>query len=404
MGTIAQKLDYLNDTKAEIKAAIESKKQTVEDELEFRGYADKIRNIYNDAIFVKLFKQSTTKYKIHSVIYANGAYYAGTYNSTGGQTTQQLINTGNGYELVSGVNVVPKYYGGGYYVSWMNADGFSNDSPKISVDARTWTTVTIKNLSSNGVSRVYGVTYVNGVWRIAYETYENDYNCLKLVSGQDINNLDNSTAKTVYKVPKGSIRGYFVYNEAYGRYYLGYYYHDSYASNVCIVKTSTDGVSFTTMLTNKNEELSPRYSLIRGSGDIISAQQYASSTRTNNYVAVGDKLYKFGTSYYGNNSLGYVCDNSGNVYNVELASTTQGDSIYYIYKLSNDGTSTKAYPRINITTKRGFEFANGVFVLISESSTLFSYDLKIWYDTINGYAVDAQGNNVTSEVLKKILM
>lgn len=404
MGTIAQKLDYLNDTKAEIKAAIESKKQTVSDSDTFRSYADKIRNIYNDAVFVKQFKQSTGKTKIHDVIYANGAYYASDFNFNGYGTGQQLINTGNGYELVSRVTITPKYYGGGYYVSWLNIDGTSDDTPKISVDAKTWTNVKIKNLSSGGVRRVYGVTYVNGVWRIAYSAYENDYNCLKLVSGQDINNLDSSTAKIVYKVPKGTIRGYFVYNKAYGRYYLGYCYHDGYASDVCIIKTSTDGVSFTTMLTNKNEDLNPKYSLVRGSGDIISAEGYASSTSADNYVAVGDKLYKFGTLYQGQSSLGYVCDNSGNVYNVQQVSTTQGDSTYYIYKLSNDGTSTTSYPRLKTTTKAGFELANDVFILTSKSQTLFSYDLKIWYDTLNGYAVDEKGNNITTEVLKKILI
>ena len=403
MGTIADKLEYLRTAKNEIRSAIESKKQTVTDSNNLLEYAEKIRNIYNDAVFVKQFKQSTGKYKIHNVIYANGVYYAETLNSNGGNLNQQSINTGNGYALVDGVGVTPKYYGGGYYVSWLNLYGASSDLPKISVDATTWNTINIKNLTSNGVRRTYGVAYVDGIWSVAYGTVENDYFCLKLVRGQDINNLDNSTAKTIYKLPQGTISAHFMYNEAYSRYYLGYYYDNSSSDAVCVVKTSTDGVSFTTMLTNKNEELSPGYSLIRGSGDIISAQQYASSTSTKNYVTVGDKLCYFGTAYNGLNSIGYVCDNTGNVYNVERASTSQGESIYYIYKLSNDGTSTTSYPRIKITTMDGFEFANGVFILTSKSQTLFSYDLKIWYDTINGYAVDEQGNNITTDVLKKIL-
>ena len=53
MGTIADKLNYLWEAKKEIKSAIESKKQVVSDSDSLMAYAEKIRDIYTDALFLE---------------------------------------------------------------------------------------------------------------------------------------------------------------------------------------------------------------------------------------------------------------------------------------------------------------------------------------------------------------
>lgn len=53
MGTIADKLDYLFAAKNEIKSAIESKKQRVANSDTLFEYAEKIREIYTDALFLE---------------------------------------------------------------------------------------------------------------------------------------------------------------------------------------------------------------------------------------------------------------------------------------------------------------------------------------------------------------
>ena len=64
MGTISQKLQYLNATKEAIAAALVEKGQTVSSSDTFRSYAEKVRNI------------STQPVLIEKTIVSNGTYNA----------------------------------------------------------------------------------------------------------------------------------------------------------------------------------------------------------------------------------------------------------------------------------------------------------------------------------------
>lgn len=110
MGTISNKLDYLKDTKSQIKEALIAKHATVSDTDTFRSYADKIKTI--PQVNATLIKKTITE---------NGTYIA---------TSEKDVTKCDGYSSVT-VNVKGKLVektitkNGTYYPKDDKATGYS---------------------------------------------------------------------------------------------------------------------------------------------------------------------------------------------------------------------------------------------------------------------------------------
>ena len=93
MGSVTEKLEYLLDTKDDIKDAIESKGLTVADNATFRSYADKIRAIY------------TNDFSSPTIKITNGVIEA---TSSGGTTSKPLSDFDDEFKAENikyGVNI-----------------------------------------------------------------------------------------------------------------------------------------------------------------------------------------------------------------------------------------------------------------------------------------------------------
>ena len=147
MGTVADKLNKLLSTKADIRAAITEKGQTVAEADTFASYADKIRAIETASKGMEWTAATLPSNKRWaSVAYGGGVFVAvgnGTaaYSTDGGKTWTAATLLNEGWTSVA--------YGGGVFVAVASRDkaAYSTDGGK------TWTAATLPiNISWHSAS------------------------------------------------------------------------------------------------------------------------------------------------------------------------------------------------------------------------------------------------------------
>lgn len=152
MGTTANKLATLLQTKANIKSAIIEKGQEVFDDTPFSEYADKIRSISSGNSIV--WEEGGTLPRgsgWSSVAYGNGKFVAMTSNSTEAAYSSDGI-TWTKTKVPSTYRISCVTYGGGKFV----AISYTQSVFLYSIDGITWKTSTVST------SDWYSITYGNG--------------------------------------------------------------------------------------------------------------------------------------------------------------------------------------------------------------------------------------------------
>lgn len=107
MGTITEKLQYLNETKNKIKQILISKGQEVLDKDTFRSYVDKIDNIQVSQIFSsedEMNKNKNFPENSYAIVY--GTSYVGTYRLNSNKEWIQIGKPSDGQEIMDVLNVI----------------------------------------------------------------------------------------------------------------------------------------------------------------------------------------------------------------------------------------------------------------------------------------------------------